>query len=366
DHTRDFFGVIGADPTNLATTTPALFLTRWVTHLSAPTFFLLTGTGAWLRRGRRGEGGLSRYLLTRGLWLVLLEVTVLRFAMQFNVDYRVTLLTVLWALGWAMIVLAGLVRLPTWAIAAVGGLLITLHNAFDGVQAAALGAWAPLWTILHAPGFLLNAPEHTVFLAYPLVPWIGVTAVGYALGQVYSWPAERRRALLWRTGTALTLGFVLLRLINGYGDPRPWSHQATSGYTLLSFLNTTKYPPSLLFLLMVLGPGLLILAALDGGTPRWLRPILTFGRVPLFYFLGHFLLIHLLAVAWAAARFGTVAGMFQSPSLDRFPITAPEGWGLAPPQVWLVWLVVVALMYPLCRWYERIKATHTWWWLSYL
>ena len=374
DHTRDYFGNAAANPTDLATAGAALFLTRWVTHLCAPVFALLTGAGAYLSLERRGRAALSRFLLARGLWLVLLELTVARALWQFNVDYRVTVLTVLWSLGWAMVALAALVWLPLRAVAAVGVGMIALHNLADAVPAAAFGALAPLWTALHAPGFLVQTPRVAVFAAYPLVPWVGVVAAGYALGRVFTWKPERRRRVLARTGLALTLGFLAVRALNGYGDPRPWAAQATPLFTALSFLNTTKYPPSLLFLLMTLGPALLALAWLDArsdarsdrGTPRLLRPALAFGRVPLFYYLLHVALLHALAVAVCAARYGGVHWMAESPSLDRFPVTQPPGWPLTLPWVYVVWATVVVLAYPCCRWYAAAKARRPGTWLQYL
>ena len=366
DHTRDYFGNAAADPTNLATTSGALFLTRWVTHFCAPVFFLLTGTGAALSLGRKSVAELSRFLLTRGLLLVALEMTVVRALWQFNVDYRVTLLNVLWALGWSMVVLSVLVRLPRWVAPTFGIALIALHDLADGVQATAFGALAPLWTVLHQPGFLLTTPQHVVFAAYPLVPWIGVTAVGYALGAVYRWPAERRRAFLLRTGAGVTLGFIALRALNVHGDPRPWATQARAAYTWLSFLNTNKYPPSLLFLLMTLGPALLFLWRADGREPRLLRPARVIGRVPLFYYLLHVALLHTLAVVMGFVRYGQVHWMFESPSLDKFPMTQPAGWPLPLPAVYLMWALVVALLYPCCRWYAALKARRNDVWLRYI
>src|SRR5688500_11225439 len=263
DHTRDYFGSLAVNPTDLATTTPGLFMTRWITHICAPVFFLLTGTGSYLALRRRSKRELSRFLLTCGLWLIFLEIVVLRFAMQFNIDYRVTVLTVLWALGWAMILLSGLVWLPTRIVVGVGAALIALHNLFDPISASALGAFAPVWSILHAPGFVIPGPEHVVFVAYPLVPWIGVTAVGFGLGAIYGWTPERRRASLLRLGLGISVAFIVFRLMNVYGDPVPWTPQRSPVFTLLSVLNTTKYPPSLLFLLMTLGPAMLLLRAVD-------------------------------------------------------------------------------------------------------
>jgi uncharacterized membrane protein len=271
------------------------------------------------------------------------------------------MLVVLWALGWAMIVLAALVQLPIRVTAAIGGLLIAGHNLFDTVRSA-----NPLWSILHSPGFVLNTPEHVVFVAYPLIPWVGVTAVGYALGETWSWDGARRRAFLLRLGAGASLAFLVIRAINHYGDPAHWTSHATVLFTVLSFLNTTKYPPSLLFLLMTLGPALLFLRAVDEGTPRFLRPALVFGKVPLFYFVLHFALIHLLAVGVCLVRYGSAHWMFESPDLSHYPFTAPPGWGYALPVIYLAWAFVVAAMYPLCRWFAGLKQRRTEPWLSYL
>ena len=366
DHTRDYFGA-PVNPTDVATTTVALFFTRWVTHFCAPVFFLLTGTGAFLALRRRSIPGLSRFLLTRGLWLIFLELFVVRcLGWQFNFDYHLTVLTVLWALGWAMIVLSALVWLPASVVGIIGAAIIVLHNLFDSVQAASLGPFAPLWTALHAPGVLWTDGNHTLFAAYVLIPWVGVTAVGYSLGQVYRWEPERRRRLLGRMGVALIVAFIALRAANIYGDPSNWAHQRSGIFTALSFINTTKYPPSLLYLLMTLGPALLFLRAVDDRLPRVLRPALVFGKVPMFYYVLHIVLIHLAAVAACLARYGSVHWMFESPSLDRYPITQPPGWPAPLPVVWLVWVSVVVLLYPVCRWFAGVKRRRTDWWLSYL
>jgi uncharacterized membrane protein len=362
DHTRDYFGMPGANPTDLASTSPALFFTRWITHFCAPTFFLLTGTGAYLSLSKQTPRQLSRFLFTRGLWLIVLELVVLRFFMQFNVDYKATVITVLWALGWSMITLSALVFLRPAIVAVFGLALIVGHNLLDGIRSA-----NPIWSILHSPGFLLNTPDHVVLLSYPLIPWIGVTAVGYALGQIYAWPAERRRQWLLRAGIAVTAAFFVLRGINVYGDPVKWAVQKSTAFTLISFFNLNKYPPSLLFLLMTLGPVLLFLRAVDGKTPSALKPAMIIGKVPMFYFLVHFPLIHLLAVAACYALNGSAHWMFESPSLDKFPFTTPPVWGFSLPVVYLVWATVVITCYPLSRWYAGVKRRRTdLWWLSYL
>jgi Predicted membrane protein len=296
------------------------------------------------------------------MWLIFLEVVIVRcFAYQFNFDYRVTMLLVLWALGWAMITLSALVRAPAAVATTFGVILIAGHNLFDSVRST-----NPLWAILHSPGFVLNTPDHVVFAAYPLVPWIGVTAVGYGLGQVYDWDADRRRKFLLRLGAALSLAFLVIRGLNIYGDPSRWAAQKTAVLTALSFLNTTKYPPSLLFLLMTLGPALVFLSAADRGAPRILRPALVFGKVPMFYFVLHFALIHLIAVSVCYFRYGSAHWMFESPDLGHYPFSAPPGWGYSLPGVYLVWAIVVVAMYPLCRWFAALRQRRSDAWLSYL
>jgi uncharacterized membrane protein len=361
DHVRDFFGNSGLNPTNPATTTISLFFTRWITHFCAPVFFLLTGTGAYLSLGRKSKRELSQFLFTRGLWLIVLELTVTRcLGWQFNLDYQVVMLIVLWALGWAMIVLSVLVYLPASIVTTFGVVMIATHNLFDSVQSS-----NPLWSILHSPNFIVNHPGRVVFVGYPLIPWMGVTAAGYGLGQIYSWPPERRKAFLLPLGLGLAAAFFVLRAINVYGDPLRWTTQKSAAFTVLSFLNTTKYPPSLLYLLMTLGPALLFLWAVDAGTPQWLRPALIIGKVPMFYYLLHIPLIHLIAVAVCYARYGQAHWMFESPGLGQFPITQPPQWGYSLPIVYLVWACVVLALYPLCRWFAGLKQRRNDAWLSY-
>jgi uncharacterized membrane protein len=367
DHTRDFFTNATVFPTDPANTNVALFFTRWITHFCAPVFFLLTGTGAYLSLRRKSKRELSHFLFTRGLWLIFLDVVVLRcLAMQFNFDFRVSFLIVLWALGWSMIVLALLIHLPDALIAIFGIVMIAGHNLLDSVAPSAFGRFAPLWSILHVPGLVSENPEHIVAVAYPLIPWVGVTAVGYVLGRIFDWPQDRRKAFLLRLGLGLTAAFVILRAINIYGDPSRWSPQTSFVRTILSFLNTTKYPPSLLFLLMTLGPALLFLRAVDNRTPQFLRPALVYGKVPLFFYVLHFPLIHLIAVIICYARYGHIYWMFQSPTLDQYPFTRPPGWGFNLPCVYLIWAFVVISLYPVCRWYASLKQRSSNAWLSYL
>ena len=367
DHVRDFFGNYAINPTSLATTTVPLFFTRWVTHLCAPVFFLLTGTGAYLALRHKSSSELAGFLWTRGLWLMFLDAVVVRcLGLQFNFDYRVTVLNVLWALGWSMVVLSALVRFGPRAATIFGAILIAGHNLLDGVQSASFGSLASLWTLLHSPGVLLSDSQRTVVAGYSIVPWIGVTAVGFGLGQLYDWPAPRRQLFLMRVGLALMGGFLVLRGLNVYGDPVPWTAQQSGVFTALSFLNTNKYPPSLSFLLMTLGPALCLLAMLDRGTPRLLRPALVFGKVPLFYFLLHLSLIHAAAVAVCLIRYGDAHWMFESNRLDQYPFTQPPDWAFGLPVIYVVWVLVVLAMFPVSAWYARAKQRHQAPWLSYL
>jgi uncharacterized membrane protein len=260
-----------------------------------------------------------------------------------------------------MIVLSGFVYLPAPAVSAFGIVMIASHNLFDSVQSS-----NPIWSILHSLNFILANPQHSVFVAYPLIPWVGVTAAGYGLGQIYNWDPGRRKAFLLRLGIALVAAFLVLRGINIYGDPFRWAPQKSAALTVLSFLNTTKYPPSLLFLLMTLGPAMIFLWAVDTRTPQFLRPALVIGKVPMFYYLLHFLLIHLLAVAVCFARYREVHWMFESPGIEHFPFTAPPGWGFSLPIIYLFWASVVLALYPLCRWFAAVKQRRSDFWLSYL
>jgi uncharacterized membrane protein len=367
DHVRDFLSDrLFLDPTDLATTTPAIFLTRWVTHFCAPTFVFLAGTGAFLA-GTRGKsrGELSWFLATRGLWLVLLELSVVRASWMFNWDLYHHGPGVFWAIGWSMVVLAGLVFLPAWAVTLFGVVMIASHNRLDGLGADEVGLPAWLWVVLHSPGEAPVLEGVTLGTGYCLVPWMGVMAAGYGFGtQLLLAPGVRRRRLL-AIGIALTLAFILLRLANGYGDPRPWAEQPSPLFTFLSFLNCTKYPPSLLYLLMTLGPALLALAFFDRPLGPLARPLVTFGRVPLFFYLLHIPLIHGMAALCDWMRFGWSPQAAAGPWEVR-PGEVPEDYGLSLPLVYLLWVGVLVVLYPACRWFAGVKRRRRAAWLSYL
>ena len=361
DHVRDHLhlGAFFVDPTHLATTTPATFMTRWITHVCAPVFVFLAGTSAFLAGARgRARGDMSRFLLTRGLWLVLLEVTVVNAEWMLSWSLSRLFGQVIWALGWSMVVLAGLIHLPLAAIAVFGWGMIALHDLTNGVTSASLGPLGWLWTILHVPGSVTWAGG-TFGIIYPLVPWIGVMAAGYAFGPWLQRPDSERRRLVLRLGLLLTAAFVVLRAINLYGDPHPWTVQKDAGLTALSFINASKYPPSLLFLLMTLGPSLILMSAVDRGIPRLMRWMVVFGRVPLFYYLVHLALIDVVTIALAISRYGAGTG-------EIFAKGPPQDWGYGLPVVYLAWIGVVALLYPACRWFAGVKARNRSPWLSYL
>jgi uncharacterized membrane protein len=365
DHARDFFWGFRFRATDLAVTTVPLFFTRWLTHFCAPTFVLLAGLGAYFYGRRHGPGAVTSYLLTRGLWLVLLEVTVIRLCWIPDPGYHITVLQVIWVLGWSMIALAALHRLPLPALIAVGTALVAGHNLLDGIDHQKLGAVLdPLWTILHRGGRLAPAPGRTVFVSYPLLPWIGVMSLGYALGAIFVRPLEQRRRLLLRLGLGACAAFVVLRALNAYGDPVPWTHQARGPvWTALSFLNCQKYPPSLLFLLMTLGPALCLLALLDRGPAAparapLLRPLLVFGRVPLLFYVGHLMLLRYTSLPMGLHRWGA-AGLKPPPGHAG----SPE---LPLAVTYLAWGLALLLLYPLCRWFAALKARRTDRWLSYL
>jgi uncharacterized membrane protein len=362
DHVRDFFMNPAIDPTNLTVASPALFFTRWITHFCAPTFVFLAGVGAGLSSARgKPRRELSIFLLTRGAWLIVLEWLVMSFGVCFAIVPGIFAL-ILWAIGWSMIVLAALIHLPRAAIGAIGVGMIALHNLLDGVQVEGTGAAAILWRVLHVTGFQPLPGSLILLVGYPLIPWIGVMASGYAFApMLLDSPVKRRRVLLG-LGLAMIAGFVALRATNAYGDSRPWTPQQSPIYTIMSFLNCQKYPPSLLFLLMTLGPAFLALTWFDRGFGRWPgRVLLTFGRVPLFYFILQWPIAHGLAVAFELLQGHPVGWMFAFP-----PFQAPPEYGYSLATTYLMWIVVVALLYYPSRWFADLKRRRHDAWLSYL
>ena len=375
DHVRDYFSAatFQFDPTNLEKTTAALFFTRWITHFCAPVFFFLAGTGAYLRRARGATNAeLARFLVSRGLWLIALELTVLRFLITADfLHHGVYVGQTIWALGWSMIVLAALIYLPLSAIVAIGGAMVAFHNAFDGVKlppcspgAAQCGAGDLLAYLLHVQAMLQLRPGLNFFAFYPLIPWIGVMALGFAFGRLYTLDAEVRRRMLFRLGFGLVAFFVLLRATNLYGDPNRWATQPRAGFTILSFLNATKYPPSLLYLCMTLGPAILLLAFLErerrGAVGRF---FVTYGRVPLMYYVLQWVWAHGLAFP-AHLLLGKPTDALYILHNNSPDVLARAGFSL--PVVYLVWMAGVLALYPICARYAELKRRRNDWWLGYL
>jgi uncharacterized membrane protein len=373
DHTRDYFSGLPYAPEDLSKTFGALFFTRVITHICAPVFFLLAGAGAYLAVARgKSLQQVSRFFWTRGLWLVFLEVTVLRFAWNFSFA-SVPFVQVIWALGWSMVAMALIVKLPFRWIAELGVATIVFHNLLDAIHPASLGSFSGLWMVLHTPGLVSITPEMSFFVVYPLIPWIGVMAAGYAMGALLE--RNDRRKWTLGLGVALTLTFFVLRALNLYGNGEvssssfllstvgPWKVQPSLTLTIIAFFDTLKYPPSLDYLLMTLGPALIVLACLDGVTAeRGLgRMLLVFGRVPLFYYVLHILLIHAMAIF--------VGLLFHQPVfwLWHGGHPPPAGYGHDLPFVYLMWFIALLILYLPCKWYMAFKSKHRdCAWLSYL
>jgi len=371
DHVRDYFGQgsFSADPMDLATTTPALFFTRWITHFCAPVFVFLSGTSAFLYGSRaKDTATLSRFLWTRGLWLILMELTVIRLAWTFDPFYRVCILQVIWAIGISMIVLAVLVHLPRLAIGIIGMLLVAGHHLFDHFLREGLDPFSVLWYLLHQQSFLpLGDGGSGLLIAYPVLPWIGLMALGYVFGGLFADTVDvavRRRTLMVMGVTAI-VAFLLIRGLNGYGDPAPWSSQAQGITTLLSFWKVTKYPPSLAYVLMTIGPAMLFLAWSEQWRGRLTEALVTIGRVPFFYYIAHLYMIHALAFIGLSVQGFPLSHMIITPTILFDDVLATYGYPLWV--VYAVWVVVVLLLYPLCSWYGSYRARNRdKWWLSYL
>ncbi|NET58063.1 MAG: DUF1624 domain-containing protein [Symploca sp. SIO2E6] len=361
DHVRGFFSNPGFNPLNIDQSNLPLFFTRWVTHLCAPSFILLVGISAYLALQRKtNKKELSRFLLIRGVWLIFLDLIVISLAWTFYPG--ILIMGVLWVIGWSMIILAALIHLPLRRIAIIGIMLIVGHNLFDGVQAENFGSLNWFWSFLHEGAMFRPFPGIRIFLGYPLIPWVGVTAVGYALGKVFSWEKNQRLGLLRNLGCGLIGSFLVIRGINIYGDPQPWSWQSNVTKTILSFINCHKYPPSLTFLLITLGLALLLLYFLEKKRLRLLKPLSIFGQVPLFFYIIHLWLIHLAAIVLALPKYGL--GAVILPYLSKSAMPADYGYSLH--HVYLIWLMILIILYPLCYWFAHYKSQHKYWWLSYL
>lgn len=367
DHVRDYFhkDAFFFDPSDLSKTNTALFFTRWITHFCAPVFVFLAGTSAYIVGSKKGSAALSKFLFTRGIWLIFLEVIVVNFGWQFEIHAHTILLQTIWALGVSMVALAFLVRLPYKLILVISLLFIAGHNALDTFHVKGNAANAFFWSVLNDPNFF-QYTSASIYVAYPVLAWIGVMAAGYCFGKIYidHDVAKRKPMLLW-IGSICVVLFIFLRLSNVYGDKNPWGHQDSIIFTLISFLNCTKYPPSLLYLLMTIGPAIVFLGLSETPLNRFKRVVSTFGRVPMFYYLAHIYIIHLAAMlAVIISGYKWTVMIFPS-WVTRNP--ALHGYGYSLGVVYIIWIMLVIALYPLCRWYDRYKAAHREkWWLSYL
>jgi uncharacterized membrane protein len=369
DHARDFYHADAYlfDPTDLEKTNPVLFFTRFITHWCAPTFVLLSGVSIRISQQRKTKHDLSIFLLTRGLWLIVLELTVIRFGLVFQLWYDVTLLLVIWAIGISMVILSVLIHLPFKVIVWLGIFITAGHDVLNALRLNPGDPFLVPWTLTHQVGFFQLSPDYSSLVAYPFLPWLGIMLLGYGLGELYTsyYEALIRKKLLLRIGLGAIALFVVLRSVNVYGDPAPWSTQKNFIFSLMSFVNVTKYPVSLCYTLMTLGPVLIILSRMENLKIPLLKPFAIYGRVPLFYYILHFYILHLGSLILYMTSNGK--------SLSDIDFHFNKSFGGIPPGAgypligaYIAWVTVVIVLYPACKWYNRYKSTHHDWWLSYL
>jgi uncharacterized membrane protein len=368
DHTRDFFHITAFtdSPTNFDTTTPQLFFTRWITHFCAPAFVFLSGTSAFLAGQKKSKKELSAFLIKRGLWLVFIEVTVMTLAFTFNPLYNLLIWQVIWAIGWSMVILGLLVRTSLKIIIALGFIIVFGHDIIDFIQIPKQGTESVLMNIFFtAFGTRIQMNDtHFIFDLYAIIPWTGVMLLGYGFGIVYKQAdAIKRRKIILTLGFAVTIFFIVLRYINSYGDPSHWLIQKNGLFTFLSFLNASKYPPSLCYLSMTLGPALIVLSLTETVQNKFSKILCIYGRVPFFYYVLHFYLIHIICVIlfFATGHSSKDIVDLNTPFLFR-----PQHFGFSLPIVYLIWLFIIVVLYKPCKWFDNYRRTHHQWWLSYL
>jgi len=368
DHVRDYFhlGAMIYDPVNMDTTTPALFFTRFITHYCAPIFVFLAGTSAFLYGSKKSKAQLAKFLMSRGLWLIIVEIIIMDFLWWFDITFSFINLQVIWAIGICMILLGILIYLPKKLILIFGLAMVFGHNLLDGIVMQGSSLKSVIWYILHQQNFV---PFGTRFVGifYPIIPWVGVMALGYVFGSLYQsgFDINSRKKWLLRLGLGSVILFFVLRVINLYGDPIPWSVQKNDTFTVMSFFNVYKYPPSLLFLLITLGPGFLFLYATESIKNKITDFFLVFGRVPFFYYILHIFIIHLSALVIHALLGGNWRDMILDASIFTTNTLATYGYSLFV--VYLVWIAIVLSLYPVCKKYMEYKVTNKdKWWLSYL
>ena len=368
DHVRDyfFFGSFTSNPSDLSNTTPLLFYTRIVTHYCAPVFVLLTGTSAYLYGAKKNKRDLSKFLFTRGIWLIFLEIVVNNFVWYFDPSYSLIVLQVIWAIGFGMLFLSGIIYLSNRIISIIGLGIICLHNLFDVFVFEGQSLDAIVWYFLHQQALIEISDQTSLIFGYPIIPWIGLMAIGYNLGSLYTnYQAKERKTLLMKYGFYSIGAFLILRITNLYGEPNPFTLHESVTYSIMSFLNTTKYPPSLLYTLMTIGPSLLLLSTIEKYKNKVTDLFVVFGRVPLFYYFSHILIIHLLAIILLVISNKDYSIMLNmTPFLqnqDQFTEYGHPLW-----VVYVIWLTVILILYPLCYKYMKYKSNSKKWWLSYL
>ena len=368
DHTRDYFHKTAwtDDPLNLATTTPYLYFTRWITHFCAPVFVFLAGTSAFFQSGRKSTKELSLFLIKRGLWLIFVEIIIMNFAFTFDIHFEVIALQTIWAIGISMIILGLMIWLPFTAILIIGSVIVLGHNALDFLEkgrTASPGWW---YDLIHHFGLYPLWANHNLMILYPFLSWAGLMMLGYCFGKLYTkFEGRARKKMLIGLGLGLLVLFAIVRATNLYGDPDPWSNQKNSLYSFFSFMKVHKYPPSLLYMCATIGPALIFLALTENSRNGLTRFITVYGRVPFFYYILHFFLLHLLSSIFFLLRGHSFAeGLKDTPGfLPKF-VAPTEGYSLFI--VYVIWLAVVISLYPLCKWFSDYKQRHKDWWLSYL
>lgn len=367
DHVRDFFHLspMHNDPLDLQTTTPFLFFTRWITHYCAPVFVFLAGISAYISGQKKSKKELSIFLISRGFWLIFIEFTVVVLGWSFDPLYHTFVFQVIGAIGMSMIILGLMIWLPFYAILITGISITCFHNLIDPFEIARNGKVGFLWDIMHHGGFNRYEvlPGHSVFIIYPFVPWAALMMLGYCAGKIYAADVVTRKKILLSLGVGMISAFVIIRYLNSFGDSQHWSLQKNLLFNILSFIDVSKYPPSLLFVLMTIGPAFIFLALTETIRNKFTSVAIVFGRVPFFYYIVHIYLIHFLALILFFATGHSIADAFNSNSMFLFRAD-DAGFGLTG--VYSVWILVLVLLYPLCKKFSDLKLKNRKWWMSYL
>lgn len=367
DHIRDMWALTPYTPEDMTQTTPGYFFTRWITHFCAPVFVFLAGTSIYLFKQKVNDlNKVARFLLTRGIWLIFIEIILVNWAWSWKMpwNYWGFFLQVIWVIGVCMIIVAGLIRLPQKALLGLSILIIAGHNLLNFITPKDFGTLDWVWKFLHEGGWVAIAADNSwgIYVAYPLIPWVGVIGAGYVFGEVMSWNSEKRTKWLWRLGLGSILLFLILRLPNLYGDTDTWEVQKNALYSFMDILNTQKYPPSLQFLLMTLGPSFLLLILferLSGPAMDFLR---IFGRVPFFFYALHFPVIHITSILYFRILHGEWFDLANGGQPEKWP----NYYEPSLIRLYLVWIIIVGGFYFLCRWFNTYKSTHKYWWLKYI